>query len=479
MKKIILLSLCLVMGAICHAEKIRVACIGDSITYGAFIEDRDSKSYPAQLQEFLGQDYDVRNFGVNGATLLHKGDNPYIRTGAYRSSLEFNPHIVLIKLGTNDSKPHNRVHLEAYKQQYLELIDAYATLSSKPRIILLTPVKCFIPGENDICDRVISDDIIPKIKEIAYERDIEIINMHNMFGDKWDQTQMPDRLHPSGKGTGRMAKKIYEYLSVKECDRDKVIASFPLKPVREFNFHGFKGYAYDDNGIECYIVKPHHAAEGRPWIWRARFWGHEPQTDIALLEQGFHLTYCDVSDLYGSPEAVKRWDRFYSLVRKAGLDRKAVLEGMSRGGLIIYNWAGKNPRKTACIYGDAPVMDLKTWPLRQDPPASLAECIPVMMKAYGFRNAEDVLAWKGNPVDHARKLAKAKVAMIHVVGDADIAVPVEDNTTVFEKLITGYGHEIKVIHKPGTGHHPHSLYDPEPIVDYILEATGQKTAASN
>lgn len=474
MKRIITTILCMITGVICHAEKLKVACVGDSITYGSCIEDRENYSYPAQLQNLLGQEYDVRNFGVSGTTLLHKGNYPYISTEEYRKSLEFNPDIVLIKLGTNDSKPQNRVHLAEYKQQYIDLINTYSTLPSKPRIILLTPVKCFIPGENDICDGVISNDITPKIREIAYEQDIEVINMHNMFGDKWDKEQMPDRLHPSGLGAGRMAKKIYDYLSVKESDRNDVIASFPLRPVREFNFYGFKGYVYNDNGVECYIVKPHHAAEGKPWIWRARFWGHEPQTDIALLEHGFHLTYCDISDLFGSPDAVKRWDRFYKLARKAGLGKKAVLEGMSRGGLIIYNWAGKNPKKTACIYGDAPVMDFRTWVTKQNPPEGVASCIPVMMKAYGFDDYEDVLKWECNPVDHAKKLSKAKVPMIHIVGDVDVAVPVEDNTAVFEKLVAGYGHEMMVIHKPDVGHHPHSLYNPEPIVDFILNATGQK-----
>lgn len=66
-------------------------------------------------------------------------------------------------------------------------------------------------------------------------------------------------------------------------------------------------------------------------MWRARFWGHEPQTDIDLLEKGFHIVYCDVADLYGSDKATERWDRFYRYLRKHGFHRKAVLEGMSRG----------------------------------------------------------------------------------------------------------------------------------------------------
>jgi pimeloyl-ACP methyl ester carboxylesterase len=105
---------------------------------------------------------------------------------------------------------------------------------------------------------------------------------------------------------------------------------------------------------------------------RARFWGHEPQTDIALLEHGFHIVYCDVADLYGSDKAVQRWNSFYKRMVKAGFNKKVALEGMSRGGLIVYNWAAQNPEKVACIYADAPVMDFKSWPMGQGKSAGSA-----------------------------------------------------------------------------------------------------------
>ena len=96
---------------------------------------------------------------------------------------------------------------------------------------------------------------------------------------------------------------------------------------------------------------------------RARFWGHQPQTDIALLEQGFHIAYCDVADMYGADIAVKRWNKLYAKMVTEGFHKKVVLEGMSRGGLIVYNWAAQNTDKVACIYADAPVMDIKSWPM--------------------------------------------------------------------------------------------------------------------
>ena len=96
---------------VCSAQsikKIKIACIGNSITYGYGIEGRETNSYPAQLQTLLGKEFEVTNFGVSATTLLTNGNNPYIQTPEYQQALESNPDIVFIKLGTNDSKQINR-----------------------------------------------------------------------------------------------------------------------------------------------------------------------------------------------------------------------------------------------------------------------------------------------------------------------------------------------------------------------------------
>ena len=471
MKRIILILLCLVVGIECYAQKIKVACVGNSITYGAYVINREKNNYPAQLQAYLGDKYEVKNFGVSATTALYKGLYPYVDTEKYRESLEYNPDIVIIKLGTNDANERNDAYRSTFPKDYRRLVDEYLNLPSHPQVILLTPVHCFLLSNQD---EVIKAEIIPVIEQTAYERNLDIVNLHNLFGDEWIEFLMPDKLHPSNIGAGMLAQKIYQYIAVEKHDVD-IIKNFPLKPVKEFNFHGYKGYEYDNNGVKYYIVKPHHTAKGNPWIWRARFWGHEPQVDIDLLEQGFHLTYCDVAELFGSPKAVERWDEFYALAVKAGLNQKAVLEGMSRGGLIIYNWAAKNPKKVACIYGDAPVMDIKSWPLNWgDCLDENKRSMSLLLEAYGFANAEEAMAWNKNPLNHARKLAKAKIPMIHVVGDIDEGVPVAENTAIFEREVAKYGHSVHVIHKPNVGHHPHSLNNPEKIVSFILKATGYK-----
>lgn len=232
-------------------------------------------------------------------------------------------------------------------------------------------------------------------------------------------------------------------------------------PGTQSTFHSFDQYDFTVDKLKCKIVTPRTIAQGTPWVWRARFFGHQPQTDIALLERGFHVAYVDVSGLYGAPKAVARWNSFYAyLTKKHGFAKKPALEAMSRGGLIAFNWAAKNPRKVACIYADAPVCDFKSWPGINSK----------ILKAYGLTERQ-AQSYRGNPVDNLRPLAKAGVPLLHVVGDADDVVPVAENTAVIEKRYKKLRGTITVIHKEGVGHHPHSLKDPEPIVSFILKHT--------
>ena len=134
-------------------------------------------------------------------------------------------------------------------------------------------------------------------------------------------------------------------------------------PGKVSEFHSYARYDFEHGGRRCIVVAPRVTADGKPWIWRARFFGHEPQADIALLDQGYHLAYADVGNLFGSPDAVMIWNEFYDyLTETHGFHARPALEGMSRGGLIVFNWAKVNPGKVSCIYGDAPVCDFKSWP---------------------------------------------------------------------------------------------------------------------
>ncbi|MGE9267451.1 MAG: alpha/beta hydrolase family protein, partial [Verrucomicrobiales bacterium] len=199
--------------------------------------------------------------------------------------------------------------------------------------------------------------------------------------------------------------------------------------------------------------------------WRARFWGHEPAFDLALLAQGYHLAYCDVADLFGSPSALARWDRFYKLSQRLGLHPKPVLEGMSRGGLIIFNWAKANPEKVTAIYADNPVCDIRSWP-KDKAPKSWQRCLEV----HELR-AEDVDKFTGNPIDHLAPLARAEVPLFLVLGAKDRTVPIAENALILEKNYLAHGGSVRKWIKANDAHHPHGLHPPTPLVDAILALT--------
>lgn len=221
------------------------------------------------------------------------------------------------------------------------------------------------------------------------------------------------------------------------------------------------------------LVIPQVPAQGSPWIWRTEFFNARPAVDLALLSRGFHLAYVDVQNMYGSPAALDIMDAFYEfLTKEYSLCPKTALEGFSRGGLFAYNWAARNPQKTAVIYADAPVCDFKSWPggfgLSPGSKPDWDKCL----KVYGLTQ-EQALKWQKNPVDNLVPLADAGISLIHVCGLRDEIVPFNENTGVLAERYRSLGGFITVITKPFCGHHPHSLENPSRVVDFILHACGQ------
>jgi pimeloyl-ACP methyl ester carboxylesterase len=238
----------------------------------------------------------------------------------------------------------------------------------------------------------------------------------------------------------------------------------------------WNGYEQRDtvvDGRKCLLVLPKTPAPGKPWIWRTEFFGHQPQGDIALLGKGFHVAYMDLQNLYGAPVALDAMDKFHAqLTTEFGLAQKTVLEGFSRGGLFAFNWAARNPTKVAAIYVDAPVCDFKSWPGGKGKGRGSAGDWKKLLGVYGLTE-EQALAYKLNPVDNLAPLAKAKIPILSVCGEADKTVPIDENTRLVETRYKELGGLIEVIAKPNCDHHPHSLKDPAPIVDFVLKHTAQ------
>jgi pimeloyl-ACP methyl ester carboxylesterase len=249
-------------------------------------------------------------------------------------------------------------------------------------------------------------------------------------------------------------------------------------PGKLSDWHGFQRYDFTVNGKPALVVVPKQPAPGNPWVWHGEFFGHKPAPDIALLGRGFHIVYLRVPDMLGCPQAVQHWNAFYAeLTQEYGFAKKPALVGLSRGGLYCYNWAEANPDKVACIYGDAPVCDFKSWPGGKGKGKGSPRDWKLVLETYGFQDDAEALAYDKNPVDNLEPLAKAGVPLLHVYGDADDVVPWDENTGILAERYRKLGGSITLIAKPGVGHHPHGLDDSTPIVEFIARHADVSAAA--
>lgn len=198
--------------ALPQAEKIRVACVGDSITYGACVQDREKNCYPAVLSGLLGDTHDVRNFGVNGATLLKKGNFPWWTHQAFRDATSFDPQIVVIALGTNDTKPVNWKGKADFEADYKALIEHFKALPSKPAVWLALPVP--VLKESFAITKQGSEEQQPMILKVAKEEGCSVIDLHTAVAspDLFD----PDGIHPNASGAKKIAETVYASLAAKK-----------------------------------------------------------------------------------------------------------------------------------------------------------------------------------------------------------------------------------------------------------------------
>jgi hypothetical protein len=184
-----------------------------------------------------------------------------------------------------------------------------------------------------------------------------------------------------------------------------------------------------DGQRRCIVVVPKAAAAGNPWSWRGCYWDHQPQSEVELLKRGFHIAYIESSVTL---RPGKQWNAWYSFLTEAhGLSSKPAFVGMSRGGEFALTWATANPDKVSCVYADNPGANPQVFSRLGD-------------------------------------LAGSDVPLLFVCGSIDPLLG--RNALAMENIYQQFGGRVSILIKEGAGHHPHSLREPKPIVDFITRS---------
>ena len=219
--------------------------------------------------------------------------------------------------------------------------------------------------------------------------------------------------------------------------------------IKEFEFNGHKATVIlpdDFNG---------------KWVWKTEFFYAFDKAEQTLLDKGYARVYYGISNMYGSDRAVRLMHAFHLyLIEKLGFKEKPFLFGFSRGGLYAFNYALYYPEYVGKIYLDAPVLNLKSWPPKGTPEHTQ------MLAEYGMTEGS-FKNFRFSPIDNLEEFSRNNIPVLIVAGGSDSVVPYKDNCLKMVDFYKSKGLEIKFILKPECEHHPHSLDDVSPIIDFI------------
>lgn len=197
--------------------QIKVACIGDSITYGHGISGWEKNNYPAVLGQILGEEYNVANFGSSGTCVNPDGDQPYTGRAVYQKSLDYNADILVFMLGTNDAKPENWTNAATFYNEYRALLDTYLSGDNSPKVYIGICAQAFyIDGvtegvaEFDIQPAVV-DEIAALLQEMYAQSDVEIIDVHGLT-EQHPEWFEKDGIHPNNDGARGIAELVAEVI---------------------------------------------------------------------------------------------------------------------------------------------------------------------------------------------------------------------------------------------------------------------------
>lgn len=259
--------------------------------------------------------------------------------------------------------------------------------------------------------------------------------------------------------------------ALKRCDEkiNTYIQSNANLQELEDEWYGFKRKIVFFEGYEVSIVLPHTPKEGHPWIWRTEFFGAFATVDLAMLQEGWHLVHINLANQYGCRHAVEIMARFQDFIgRTYHLAEKAILIGLSRGGLYALHYAFDYPQNVRVLYLDAPVVDIKSWPAGfgkgEGSQSDWYECRRAFASIEGGTEGYALRLQQG-----FETLIKEAIPVILVAGDQDTLVPFEENGRRIAEVYKETEIPFELILKEGIGHHPHSLENPEEIVRFLVQ----------
>ena len=257
-------------------------------------------------------------------------------------------------------------------------------------------------------------------------------------------------------------------MPVESMTRTPILAFFRFEVKFErVIWRDHEAWHFTLNGHDGWVVIPEQPLTDKRFAWRTEFFGAFDYADIALLNKGYYLVHYAIPDMYGCPQAIEMMEEFYQILTKQlHLGKRAVLIGLSRGGLYAYNFALAHPDQTACLYLDAPVLDIRSWPGGKYSGPGEQRCWEECLFHYGLTE-ETASVFTDNPIDHTEEIANAQIPVILVAGATDELVPYRENGALLEKRLLAHGGKIQTIVKPNCGHHPHSLEDPAEIIAFI------------
>lgn len=214
-------------------DTIRVACIGNSITESSWLEIQ----YPVELEKLLNEmgTYKVENYGVSSRTLLKHGDFPIWEETLFKQAIQFNPNIVTILLGTNDSKPQNWDDYSGeFVADYIAMIDTFAALDNNTQFVVCLPPPAFqvVWGINDT---IIHDEIIPMILEVADSTGANICDFYTPMEN--DSLLFPDFIHPNEDGCVKMGQILFDVIKDLQAIVDTIPPYFTNLPANHLIFY--------------------------------------------------------------------------------------------------------------------------------------------------------------------------------------------------------------------------------------------------